>query len=283
MSNEKIILGLDIGAHKVAAVIYCKNIMSAQHKVYPEEVKQDFERWFLGLREFLEIFLAESKVSVDAVGVGVAGIIQEGKVIKSPNLSILDNQDLKSTFGQIFDKEIRFDNDVNCFLRAESRLGAAQGLKNVVGITLGTGVGGALLIDGKIYQGAHDSAGEIGYMIIEGENTLEDLVSGRGFRRLSDKGPEELAQAARAGDKEAQRVFNEIGRYLGRGLGNIVNLVDPEAIVLGGGIVLTGDLLLEPAREELKKLILSPSAKEVRLLFGQFKEYSAALGAALLF
>ena len=283
MTNYKNILGIDIGAHKVALVLYDDKIVASHHEPYPEEVKKNFKTWFAWLQESIKDFLEENKLTPDAIGVGVAGIIQEGKITKSSNLPILEGQDIKSLLAETFKVDVRLENDVNCFLRTETSLGAAQSYKNVIVLTLGTGIGGGILINNEMYFGSTASAGEIGHMIIDGEQTLEDLVSTRGFKRLGGKDSKVLAPMAREGDKKAQEIFNKVGKYLGRGLANLVNILDPEVIILGGGISLSFDLMENSAREEMKKTIFSPESKKVKLFVSEFKDHAVALGAALLF
>jgi len=134
MKEERNILGLDIGAHKVAAVVLGGKVVFSKYKVYPQEVKRDWQEWSLWFRQFVEIVLAECNVTIDAIGIGIAGVLKEGKVLKSPNFSILDGEDLKGLMVSVLKKEVRIDNDAKCFLRAESQRGGAAGFKNVVGI-----------------------------------------------------------------------------------------------------------------------------------------------------
>ena len=275
-------LGIDIGANKIAVVAFKEKVLASASEVYPAQTRESFSSWSLWVEKFLKSFISENNFSPGRIGIGVAGIIKDGVVVKSPNLSILDGQDLGGLLSGHFDKEAVLDNDVNCFLRAESEIGSAKGFNNVLALTLGTGLGGAILIDGNIYKGKNGSAGEVGGMIIEANTTFEDLVSAKGVRRQTDQEPKAVEDSARAGDEEAMKIYKRLGDNLGIGLANLVNILDPQIITLGGGMANAHDLFLPATEDIMKKLIINPRAYNVRIVISEFKEYAVAIGAALM-
>ncbi len=203
------------------------------------------------------------------LGIGVAGIVENGKVLNSPNIPYLNNLDLKKELNAVV------DNDVNCFTLAEARLGAGKRKHIVFGLTLGTGVGGALVINNKVYR---SSAGEIGHHIINfngykcicgNRGCFEEYCSKRFFKRKHV-----------SSEKASQPVFNEYAKYLGIGLANIINIIDPDIIVIGGGITKAHKHFLFKAKQEARKRVLNPNNRtEIKL--ANLKE-SVAIGARLL-
>jgi len=159
-------------------------------------------------------------------------------------------------------------------------VGAAKNSANVFGVTLGTGIGGAICINHEIYQGIHGSAGEICCMIadiVEGTPmTLEEV-----FHNLSQGNPFNLAEEAYNGDELAIKAYKEIGQHLGLALAGIVNLLDPEIIIIGGSVMVSSDLFLNEVKKNLKDKVLSPKLKKIKIVPAKL-QYGGAVGAALL-
>ncbi|HID25829.1 MAG TPA: ROK family protein, partial [Thermoplasmata archaeon] len=182
---------------------------------------------------------------------------------------------------------VKVDNDANCFALGEY----FRWKMDLVGITIGTGLGGGIIINGNIYHGKRD-AGEFGHMtvVLNGRKCtcgnrgcLEEYVSIRAFRRETKRffgkrmDPKEVYLLARSGDKKAKQIFERVGKFLGVGLANIANVLNPELIVIGGGISEAGKFLLDPARREMEKRLM---VSKPRVVLG--KQYSAAFGAVML-
>jgi len=247
--------------------------------------------------------------SLLGVGIGCAGLIDSGSgmVLSSPNLPLWREVPLAKLLRDRTGARVVVDNDANCFALAESRLGAARGLRNALFVTLGTGVGGALLLDGRIYRG-EGFAGELGHATVEldgpkcscgNRGCLESLVGARAVVRrgrrilgrergslgggglLGSLTPETIAREARAGREWAIETFRETGRILGVALGGLANIFCPEAIVLGGGISMAGKLILEPAREAIAAAAMEPVSRKVKLLRARLGKKAGAVGAAL--
>jgi glucokinase len=179
---------------------------------------------------------------------------------------------------------IKLEHDANCFLLAEKEEGLAQKFKNIFYLTLGSGVGGAWMINGKIFIGAHGAAGEVGHIILDTSHSfnLEQLVSNKFIVNFLGAFSKEANKLAEGGDKKAQEVLGQLGKNLGIGVANIINIFDPEAIIISGGISEAKNFILSGIEEGIKKFVVSPAAKETEILFSQLGRYGGALGAAIL-
>ncbi|MEK7160497.1 MAG: ROK family protein [Patescibacteria group bacterium] len=278
-------LGFDIGASSVKAALVCdQKIVKSETSDLPFDLagllkifKEIFKRLTAGLPQ----------EEIGGLGFGWPGVLDlsRQKIIKAPNVSYLDDQPLGELLaGQFPNQIIVLEHDVNCFLLAEKTVGQAKDLKNVVYLTLGSGIGGALLVSGEIIKGAHGAAGEVGHMIIDlsRQLDLEALASNKFILRELGVGSREAEQRLEAGDEATKKVLEQLGRNLGVGLANLINILDPEAIILGGGISSLADILRPGILESLKTWVLAPAAKETPVLFSQMGKLGGALGAALL-
>ncbi|MEO8437145.1 MAG: ROK family protein [Chloroflexota bacterium] len=182
-------------------------------------------------------------------------------------------------------------NDARAFGLAELRLGAARGAEAMVGLTLGTGVGGVIAIDGRVHLGHDGTGGEVGHQTIDpdgppchcGNNGCLEAFA-RADRLAAACGTEtaEAAMvAARAGDARALAGFAEVGRYLGIGLANMVAVISPDRVVIGGGISAAGDLLLTPIREELHRRVHTTTLAAVEVVIAELGTWAGAIGAAI--
>jgi glucokinase len=182
-------------------------------------------------------------------------------------------------------------NDARAFGLAELRLGAARGASSMVGLTLGTGVGGALVIGGRLLMGHDGTAGEMGHQTIDPDGPWCGCGN-RGcveaFARADQVAAacgtataEEAVRAARAGDARALRGLADVGRYLGIGLANMINVVSPDVIVLGGGVAAAGELLFDPIRAEIERRATMTDIEQVRLVPAELGIWAGAYGAAV--
>jgi glucokinase len=264
------------------------------------------------LSRMIEEFVEDRAVA--GVGFGLPSQIDQrrGLVLDSTNVP-LEDLDFAGEMNSRLGLEIRIDNDANVACLAEARCGVAQGVRHMVMLTLGTGVGGGLLLDGSLYRGAIGSGGELGHMSIDEDGPpcqglcynrgcLEVLASATGVmsaaNTLANEQPSgRLANAreggteldarfiidrAEAGDREAREVLRRVGRHLGVGIANYVNIFNPELVVVGGGVSSAGDLLLEPAREECRRRALKATGEEVRIVAAQLGNDAGLIGAAAL-
>ena len=215
---------------------------------------------------------AKSPSPVEAVGFGIPGTydLRRKRILQSPNYPSLDDYDLDPALAREIDVPFRVDNDANMAAYGEWVAGAGRGVGSLVLLTIGTGIGGGLILGGRLWQGQCGYGGEAGHIIVrpEGERCacglrgcLETEASApaivRKYRALSGAGEEVTAEdvylRAKAGDIAARRAFAQAGYYLGLGLGIIINLLNPAKILLGGGVMTTGEFLLEPAAAEARR------------------------------
>lgn len=280
-------LGIDIGASKTLIVLLSQDKVEQQIKIETPQKKKELIK---ALKKNISEMI---RSNTQSIGIGMAAILDKDrkKVLKSPNLSYLND----SSFQNIIKKETGInsflENDAACFTWAEFELGAGKNKSTVVGITLGSGLGGGIVHNGNLYLGSWGGGSEIGHMVINFEGPqcscgnkgcFEQYGSERFFKK---KGvfPKELCTRATEGDKEAEKVFKEYGKKLGIGLSNIVNILDPDTIVLGGGITNASSLFLQTTQKETKKRIISPQARDnLNIKIANLGETSPAIGAALL-
>jgi glucokinase len=182
-------------------------------------------------------------------------------------------------------------NDARAFGLAELRLGAGRGASSIVGLTLGTGVGGVVAVDGRVVEGHDGTAGEIGHQTLDPDGPpcgcgnrgcLEALA--RGDRLAAACGtatPEAAIAAARAGDERALAGVREIGRWLGIGIANVIVVLTPDRVVIGGGIAAAGDLLLDPIRDELARRVRVTALDRVEVVTAALGTWAGAIGAAV--
>ncbi|HEX2435802.1 MAG TPA: ROK family protein [Solirubrobacterales bacterium] len=237
--------------------------------------------------------LAEARAArpdVVAAGLGIPCTIDQeaGVAVTAVNLPLIDVP-IRDMMRERLGLPVFIDNDVNAAILAEHRFGAARGVRNAVMLTLGTGIGGAILIGGTVYRGTHGAGSELGHMVVDldgppcqgncpNRGCIEVLASGtalgREGRAAAEREPESMlgealaeggdvtgetvTQAALAGDATATEVLALVGRRLGAAFSSLANIFEPEVIVVGGGMMAAEDLLLEPAREEVRSRALPP-------------------------
>jgi glucokinase len=258
--------------------------------------------------------LLEHHPDVQAIGFGIPCLInqRDGHAVLCVNLPLADIP-FRDVMSERLGVPVFIDNDANVATLVEARFGAARGANYVVGLTIGTGIGGGLIIDGKLFRGSTGSGAELGHMVIDengprcqgncpNHGCLEAVASGTAIGRegklaAAEDSDSDLARAAVAGeeitgelvtqlglggDEVSRMVLGHIGRQLGIGFANFVNIFNPEVIVVGGGAMAAGDLLLEPAREEMRARGLRPNREQVRVVPARFGPEAGMLGAAVL-
>jgi glucokinase len=253
------------------------------------------------------------------VGVGTPGLLDLAGTLRfAPNLPNVTGLDvlggLRKRIGEIdADLAVVVENDANCAATAEHRLGAAKGSADALVVTLGTGIGGGIIAGGSLFRGANNFAGEIGHMVVDSNGLpcpcgkrgcWERYASGSGLGRtardaanagralriveLAGGDPdlvrgEHVVLAAAEGDEQAAAIFADVAHWLALGLANLTNLLDPQVIVLGGGLVEAGEVLLGPTRTAFADLVEAaeyrPAVAIVRACFG---ELAGAIGAAAI-
>ncbi len=279
--NKKYIIGIDIGGSKINAIVFNDGKVLKSAKILTSKNKREFLK---GLEAVVgKMISGLNKKELAGIGCGLAGALdlEKGIVLGAKNIKILNSFNIKNWLEKKFGCKVKIDNDARCFTRAEYIWGAGMGYKNLIGVTLGTGIGGGIIIDGKMFYG-NGSAGEIGHMI-GGEIYLEDLIV-KDIKNFGFSDPLKTYEFAKTGNKKAKEAFNKMGKYLGVCIANLVNILDPEAVVIGGGIAGAAEFFLPKARQIIKKFSVSPkSRKNIKILIGKLGENAGAIGAAALF
>lgn len=248
------------------------------------------------------------------VGIGSPGPLdtRRGVVLLTPNLGWV-NLPLRDRVSKALGLPATLDNDANCAVFGEWWRGAARGSKHVVGLTIGTGIGGGIVLDGEIYHGASDVAGEIGHMSIDSMGRrckcgnygcLEAYASGPAIAARAVEGidagaettlPQYVAndlskitaqvvyEAAHDGDPYALEVVRETAKFLGAGVASIINVFNPEVVVICGGVTLAGDKLFVPLRSEVKRRAFRPAVEACRIVPGELQGTAGVYGAAAVF
>lgn len=221
----------------------------------------------------------------NGVGIALPGPVDpaEATMLAAPTIPELAGVALAPLLRDAFGCPAAGENDGNACALAEARFGAGRGARSLVYVTISTGIGGGVVLAGRIFRGSHGSAGEVGHQVVVtnggaacdcgGRGCLETVASGRGIaRRAREAGLDcatarEAAELARSGDAAAARVWSETALYLGAGLSNVINLLDPERIILGGGVG-TGaaDLLLEPVRAAVGRYCMPSLSRPVSIV-----------------
>jgi glucokinase len=287
------VIGVDVGGTKIlAGVVDREGTVHARHEIESPETSE--EAVLAALDSAVEHLLDDR---IAALGYGVPSNLdrQTRRVLRSCNLP-LDDVDLAAHARSRFGLPVGIENDANAAALAEWRLGAGRGTSNLVMLTLGTGVGGGLVIDGRLYR----SWVELGHMVLRaggppcqgnchGRGHVEALVSGSAADRaaieLFGDGADahQLVARARAGDERARAKLTEIGELLGAFVGSLANVFDPELVVVGGGFgEAAGELLLGPAQEAARREAITPADETLRIVAAELGGDAGLVGAGLV-
>jgi glucokinase len=308
------VLGVDVGGTKVAAGPVSRAGVQLAPPLVGSSRADDTASFLSALEAFLRRALVEfDQFGPRAIGLACAGTIDStrGVVVASPNLPLRDVP-LAQILEEALSVPVVLENDGNAAVLAEAAGGVAAGLCHVVMLTLGTGVGGGLLLDGRVYRGAGGGAGELGHTIVQAHGRpclcgsrgcLEMYASGpalvryaitcAGHPRMDPKGSllalrergkltgGAVARLAREGHPGALEAVRELAGWLGVGLVNVTNTFNPEMIVVGGGVGELGELLLEPARDFLRENAMAPGRDQVRVASAVLGNKAGLVGGAL--
>jgi glucokinase len=301
-------IGVDVGGTKIAAGVVTPEGEILNEVRYPSAGPR--ERLLSSIARAVDE--AKDGYEVGAVCLAVPGFVlsAENKVIFAPNLHAIEGVPLKDELGERTGLSVTVENDANAAAWGEFRFGAGREVNHLVFITLGTGVGGGVVMHGILLRGAQGAGGELGHVTIQAtgprcgcgnHGCLEALASGtaiqRRAREVANEQPgsalgrlaierrvlgEDVTELAREGDEAAISVLKETGVWLGIGLAGFVNVFNPEVIAIGGGVARAGELILEHARQEVYLRARSPSRDLVRIQEATLGAESGVLGAAAL-
>ena len=263
------------------------------------ETPQKIDELMHLLRRTWESLKKREKEGIESVGFGFPGIfsLKEQKIFQSPNYPELDNFELIPALSRSIEVPFWVNNDANMAAYGEFKCGAGQGVQNMILLTIGTGVGSGIILDGKLWQGKCGFAGELGHVTVnpEGEKCncgsqgcLETEVSApkivKNYNTLRKKreeiSAEDVFHRAKKGDKAALQAFSLAGFYLGIGLSIAINFLSPEKILLGGAVMSAGDFLLPSALEEARKRSYKASFISCRIEKASLGNKAGFIGAA---
>ncbi len=308
-------IGIDLGGTNIKIGI----IDDVGHIHYsnsiPTEADRGLEATFENIISLIQETFKSSPVpknEISGIGIGCPGLIDSvnGIIRDLPNMPGWTNVHLAEMISKEFNLKVKIDNDVRAAALGEYKFGAGQGCSNLICITIGTGIGSGIILDGRLIKGSTLCAGEIGHMTLQEHggpicgcgNTgcLEALGSAsaivrRGHELLAGGRPSKIreikgdgpltahiiALAAQKGDPPAQRILYETGRWIGIGLANVINLLNPELVIIGGGVASAGDYILGPIRETIRKRTLNYPRDSVRVEAAQLGESAGIIGASL--
>lgn len=296
MARDAIILGLDIGGTKTAVVVGDRTGTIFERGEFATRTGRGFADTFDELGATIsQVRTTETGRSASVISVSMGGPldIERGIIHSPPNLPGWDDIPLKQMLADRFGLPVYVEHDGNAGALAEWYFGAARGARNVIFLTMGTGFGGGLILNGQLYRGTCDLAGEVGHVRLAEHGPTafgktgcwEAICGGAGIARLATQhfphrwpagsiDARTLGELAKAGDVDALTVLNEAGHWLGRGLAMLLDILNPEVIVIGSLAVRLGELVLAPARDEIRREALPGAAAVCRIV-------PAALGEKL--
>jgi len=297
--NSKNILSIDIGGSKimVGVVDFNGRIILKSKAFLKKSIAKDY--LIKKILDMVESILSKDSFNILCIGVAVPGLAdpQKGILTYAP-YSGITNLAIGDILMEELDVPVFVENDVNACAYGEMIYGACRYVKNFVWITVSNGVGGALVLDGKVYKGKNNGAGEIGHINVVpngkrcgcGNNgCLEAYASGPAIvRRYQEKShnysstitAKSIAEAARGGDKLSLEIYKKTGLYLGKAISYAVNLLNPEKVIMGGGVSMSIDLFLPEIKEEVNRTIFINSNKELSIERTALSYNAALIGAA---
>jgi glucokinase len=302
-------IGLDIGGTKINAFRVARDGAILARSTAPTPA--DDQEATLGA--MIELAEGVRTPDVVAAGVGAAGLVDssQGVLRFAPNLAWRDLP-IAARMREALELPVLVENDASMAAFGEYRFGAGRGYRHLLLVTVGTGIGGGIVSDGRLFRGAHGFASEIGHVIVEPGGPLcgcgnrgcwEQVAAGRAIgrmgrqeatehdsplRRLAGGDPDKVTgrlvtEAALQGVDVAKRILSEAGRRLGEGIAGLVNVLDPQIVVVGGGVIEAGDLLLNPARSSFQEAVEGPDYRPpVPIVPAELGNDAGAVGAAAL-
>lgn len=309
-------IGIDVGGTNVKIALVDSNGKIGYSNTIPTRAEMGYEYTINNMKQAIRDLMTETKLSakdIEGIGFGLPGQVdfKSGIVRLITNIPGWVEIPLAKMIEDEFHIPTRIDNDVRCAALGELNFGAGKGCQNLICITVGTGIGSGLIINGKLVRGASNAAGEIGHIKLQMHDgpicgcgdtgCLEAFASGpaivamaeeyilggkstkyREMANGNDITPFIVAEAAKAGDAVAKRIFTKMGEYIGIGMASVVNLLNPEKIIIGGGVADAGDILLNPLKETIKNRAMKIAGETVEVVPAQLGNTAGVIGASLL-
>lgn len=314
---KKYYIGIDLGGTNIKVALLTKGFSIVSKVVLDTASYKKPSKVIPAIKDSIDNILKEKKASlkdVDSIGIGVAGVVDasSGVIHNLVNIPGWKGINIKKLLGKVMHLPVYADNDANVMTLAEARKGAGRGKKNLICVTLGTGVGGGIILDGKLYRGSTSAAGEIGHIPINeigpkcncggvacvetyvgnkyivrmlrealknGKKTILKKLAGDNLSKIT---PRLLFEAARKKDKFAIEFWNEIGVRIGIALSGVINLLNPDRVVIGGGVADAGEFILSPIRKTVKTRAMSVQARHVTVVKAKLGQDAGLVGAAVL-
>ncbi len=311
-------IGIDVGGTNVKIALVDENGKIIYSNSVPTYAKMGYEYTVNNIKQAIKDLMKETgtdSTSIEGIGFDFPGQVdcETGVVKLAPNIPGWVNVPIAQMIEDEFHIPTRIDNDVRCAALGELKFGAGKGCQNFVCITVGTGIGSGLVINGKVVRGAANAAGEIGHIKLQmnggpicgcgDTGCLEAFASGpaivamaqdyiRGgkstkFREMAaaeggEITPYMVAKAAEEGDPVAKRIFEIVGEYIGIGLTSVINLLNPEKVIIGGGVAEAGDLLFAPIRRTIKERAMVVAGNSVEIVPAELGNSAGVIGASML-
>lgn len=309
-------IGIDVGGTNVKIALVDEKGKIKYSNSVPTRAEMGYEYTVNNIKQAIYDLLKETKLepkNIEGIGFGFPGQVdyKSGIVRLAPNIPGWVDVPIAKLIEDEFHILTRVDNDVRCAALGELNFGAGKGCENLICITVGTGIGSGLIVNGKLVRGASNAAGEIGHIKLQMNDgpicgcgdtgCLEAFASGpsivamaedyiRGgkstkFREMANSNPITpyiVCEAAKAGDPVAKRIFTIMGEYIGIGMASVVNLLNPEKIIVGGGVADAGEILMTPLKETLKKRAMKIAGEAVEVVPAQLGNTAGVIGASLL-
>ncbi len=310
-------IGIDVGGTNVKIALVDGEGKIIYSNSVPTYAKMGYEYTVNNIKQAIKDLMKETNTNskeIQGIGFDFPGQVdyKTGVVKLAPNIPGWVNVPIAKMIEDEFHIPTRIDNDVRCAALGELKFGAGKGCENFVCITVGTGIGSGLVINGKLVRGASNAAGEIGHIKLQmnggpicgcgDTGCLEAFASGpsivamaqdyiRGgkstkFRELAgvdnEITPYIVAKAAEEGDPVAKRIFEIVGEYIGIGLTSVINLLNPEKVIIGGGVAEAGELLLDPIRRTIKERAMVVAGNAVEIVPAQLGNSAGVIGASML-
>ena len=313
---KKYRIGVDIGGTniKIALVDFEGKIIYSN--TTPTRAEMGFEAGVANIKQAIKDLMQETKESaktIEAIGFGLPGQIDYklGMVKNLPNIPGWINIPLGKLIEDEFQIPTKLDNDVRCAALGELNFGAGKGCENLICITIGTGIGSGIVLNGKLVRGASNAAGEIGHIKMTLDkgplcgcgdhgcfeayasgpsivSMAKEFISGgksAKYKEMATDGiitPYIVAQAALQGDPVSLQIFKQMGEIIGIGLSSVVNLLNPEKIIIGGGVADAGEILLGPIRKTIEDRTMPIQKEAVKVVPAQLANAAGVIGASLL-
>jgi glucokinase len=291
--DGKRVIGVDLGGTKVLAGIVDLDGRVERRREYPTRVGSQ-EELLAGLDTSVEDLLDDD---IAALGFGIPSPLDQrtGRALQAVNIPLGPDLDFRSRMAERFGLPVGIENDANAATYAEFHFGSGREARSMVMLTLGTGCGGGAVVDGQLFRGW----AEFGHIVIvydglpcqgtcTGRGHLEPYVTGLAATKLAQEefGPavdaHRLVRLAAEGDERARDILGGIGRHLGAGIGSLVNIFNPELVVIGGGFAAAGDFILDPAREIVRREALAHAGDRLRIVRAELGTAAGLIGAGLV-